>query len=74
MIYKGILEADWHLMLPKERLMYNLLIKKSQTDKALTIGGVCPLNMVTCVTVNSLNCNLENLSIESHDFIAFSDF
>lgn len=52
MVYDAIIRCDWYLLLPKERLLYTNLMHNAQNAKALTVGGVSPLNMVTCVAVS----------------------
>lgn len=52
MIYDGIIASDWYLLSPNEQLLIGALMSYAQNAPALTIGGLSPLNMDTCVKVN----------------------
>lgn len=65
MIYNGIIRCDWYLLLSKERRMYITLMKAAQKAKALSIGGISPLNMVSCVQVRIVQAYILRYSTKS---------
>lgn len=64
--------GDWFLLTCKDQMIYKFLMTNAQETKALTIGGVAPLNMVSCVSVK---CSLiKSNTCTSINFHFFSDF
>lgn len=49
--YEAIIRTNWYLMRCSDQLKYQFLMLSAQNAKALTVGGVADLNMVTCVQV-----------------------
>lgn len=50
-IYDSIIRCDWFLMPCADQLKYQFLMQNAQSAKALTVGGIAPLNMTTCLKV-----------------------
>lgn len=53
-MYEGILLCDWFLLPCSDQKLYSFLMLNAQMAKALTIGGVAPLNMSSCVSVRAI--------------------
>lgn len=51
-IYDGIIRCDWFLLPQFDKFLYKFLMFNAQETKALTIGGIAPLNMISCVSVS----------------------
>lgn len=68
-IYDSIISGDWFLLPRSEQMMYKFLMCNIQESKALTIGGLSPLNMVSCVSVVILHfLNFYSLSLKRNIF------
>lgn len=50
-IYDSVIQGDWFRLSCSDQMVYKFLMLNLQETKALTIGGVAPLNMVSCVSV-----------------------
>lgn len=50
-MYDEIILGDWFLLSQSDQMVYKFLMQNLQEAKSLTIGGVAPLNMVSCVSV-----------------------
>lgn len=50
-MYDEIILGDWFLLSQSDQMVYKFLVQNLQEAKSLTIGGVAPLNMVSCVSV-----------------------
>lgn len=51
-MYDSIVLGDWFLLPTKsDQLLYAFLMQNVQQTKALNIGGISPLNMVSCVSI-----------------------
>lgn len=53
-MYKSIILGDWYLLTCSDQMLYKVLMLNLQKTKALSIGGVAPLNMISCVSVKSM--------------------
>lgn len=51
-IYGSITCGNWFLLSIRQQMMYQILMQKAQNASALSIGGLYPLNMVSCASVN----------------------
>lgn len=51
-IYESIIRGDWYLMPAEDQAKYMIFMHNAQHAKALTVGGIAPLNMATCVSVS----------------------
>lgn len=49
------MHGDWYLLPVAEQMNYKFLMQHTQVAKALTIGGIAPLNMISCVSVKNRN-------------------
>lgn len=47
----SLMNGDWHLLTITDQMKYKFLMQHTQLAKSLTIGGIAPLNMMSCVTV-----------------------
>ncbi|XP_055294814.1 putative odorant receptor 83c [Sitodiplosis mosellana] len=50
-IYDSALELDWNELHIREQFYYKFFISRCQTPKLLTIGGLAPLNLNSCVKI-----------------------
>lgn len=48
---QAVFNIDWNLMPKKEQQMYSILVAGTQNPTLMTIGGLTPLNLATCVQV-----------------------
>lgn len=61
MIYDRLVDVDWFLLPLSDQMDYKFLLHNAQEAKTLTIGGLYPLNMMTCVSVIETLFTPENI-------------
>lgn len=47
----SLINCDWYLLSIADQMKFKFLLMHVNVDKTLTIGGLRPLNMDTCVSV-----------------------
>lgn len=48
---RSLIQFEWYLLPIAEQMKFKFLVMHVDMGKTLTLGGIQPLNMVTCVTV-----------------------